>query len=223
MKNQEIEKENTPSEEELYSESVLKYENSKAMYYASIITLIFVSLTGIFSLYYAYKANFSYTPYTDFITLDKDNRVLEEVPLNQKNKEEQELTQEIADYLKEAFAYDYIDINTIGVKFKPKMTETAYADFMSAFNNLRIQDKIAKENGIVKPKIVQNLSVKKVGMVGNRFAWLIEGKILLEIYYGNLGKSAPERIIYDIKIQANRTTYKENKDGYLISQLNLGF
>lgn len=200
-------------------ESFIKRDYLRDNFFKSLGVLFFTFLTFSSAIWYASYSYFVYTPPSKFLALDEENRVLEEVPLNERISEDSILTQWVNDEMKKILTYNYISFPTHGEKIKSSFTESGFGDFMEAFNSLRLQIKVKEQKAIIEPLLVQPLKIKDIGATGGgtRMAWMLEGVIILNIH----GYNGIERQKYQANVLVIRTTFKENKNGIAIQKIQL--
>jgi hypothetical protein len=177
----------------------------------------FLLLTLASSVAYSYYSYFIYTPPSNFIVLDEDFRVLEEVPLNEDVLTPDELSQWANDSVITILSYNYLNSDKHGSKINELFFKPAYKEFMNVFNNSRLLIKVKTQEAIVVPQIITPIKIDQEGVLSERKAWQLSGTIVLNIH----GKSGLERQRLDVKMIIVRTSFKENSNGFLIQKVQL--
>lgn len=194
-------------------------ESEKKSYFQSIGIFVFSLLIFVSCGYFAYKAYFAYLPPTEFIVLDQEYRVLEESPLTEEIADKEMFTNTINQWLFDIFDYHYLNLDVHGQKIRKYFaTDSAYADFMTTFNGLRLQDRVRALRAIVRPTVVEPLHIVDSDIYGGvqRF-YQLNGVFVVEI----IGDKGKEVVRYNVVLIVARRSLLENEFGYAIEVIAL--
>jgi hypothetical protein len=217
LKKEEISIEKEKEMINVIKEMHIKRDFYKDNFFKSLGVLIFSILTFATSIMYTYYSYFHYSPPSNFIALDENNRVLEEIDLSLDVKTPEELNQWANDSIKEIFSYNYLTFDKQGVNIKHLFSEYSYKKFMGVFNNLRLQKKIEAQEAILEPYMLKTIKIDQSGDYNGRKAWQMKGVLLLNIH----GKDGLERMKFNVSVVVTRTSFKDNKEGVVIEKIQL--
>jgi hypothetical protein len=198
-------------------EGVIRRDYMRDNYFKSLgifLSVLFIFVSSGAFYYYSY---FHYQPPTNFIAVDENSRILEEIPLNLSVMEDGDLSQWATDSVKEIFSYNYLTFDKHGSEIRGLFSDRSYGEFMDVFNNLRLQKKVEVQKAIVEPVILKAIVVEKSGEFLKRKAWEMKGVLLLNLH----GKNGIERIKYNVYIMVVRTSFEENRRGVVVHKIQL--